>query len=132
MDPRDTYRLLPKDPEIVRRVYQVMHRREQAALRKEAAEVATWSAMGSRRLRLPDGTHIQYKIPKLSYHYWGKRLGYECWEDHQFVHEFLRDNPQCRVTSEALNATILSGWAPTSPAARLYRNLQSLESAKSA
>lgn len=32
-----------------------------------------------------------------SYHYWGKRLGYECWRDNQFLEEYLRDNPQCRV-----------------------------------
>jgi hypothetical protein len=28
---------------------------------------------------------------------WGIRLGYECWEDKQFLKEFLRDNPEVAV-----------------------------------
>jgi hypothetical protein len=28
---------------------------------------------------------------------WGVRLGYECWEDKQFLKEFLRDNPEVAV-----------------------------------
>jgi hypothetical protein len=33
-------------------------------------------------------------IPLDSWHYWGHRLGYECWEDKTFLREFLRDNPE--------------------------------------
>lgn len=36
-------------------------------------------------------------IPPESYHYWGQRLGYECWNDKQFMAEFLRDNPECGI-----------------------------------
>lgn len=37
----------------------------------------------------------QYKgeIPAQAYHYWGQRLGYQCWKDSKFVNEFFRDNP---------------------------------------
>lgn len=34
------------------------------------------------------------------YHYWGQRLGYECWDDPQFCAEFRRDNPDVRVRTE--------------------------------
>ncbi len=47
-------------------------------------------------------------IPPTSYHYWGQRLGYECWEDAQFVREFLRDNEVCRVRSRPANTVV--GW----------------------
>lgn len=38
-------------------------------------------------------------IPPTAFHYWGQRLGYECWEDKQFVLEFLRDNPETAVNN---------------------------------
>lgn len=31
------------------------------------------------------------------YHYWGTRLGYECWSDDEFIEEFIRDNESVRV-----------------------------------
>lgn len=37
------------------------------------------------------------EIPADAYHYWGQRLGYECWKDKQFMREFLRDNPELAV-----------------------------------
>jgi len=40
---------------------------------------------------------IKLSVPPLAYHYWGQRLGYECWADKQFQNEFLRDNPGVRV-----------------------------------
>lgn len=45
-------------------------------------------------------------IPGVAYHYWGQRLGYECWEDKQFIKEFLRDNPEVAVTNYAKKAAV--------------------------
>jgi len=42
------------------------------------------------------------------YHYWGQRLGYECWDDKQFFKEFLRDNEDCRVKSRSMKTQV--GW----------------------
>ena len=81
------------------------------------------SHTAQRGVRLPDGTHMAYKIPRVAYDAWGRKLGYECWDDAQFVHEFLRDNPECRVHAEAANPTILSGWAP-SERVKKYRKLK--------
>jgi hypothetical protein len=52
------------------------------------------------------GQHIMRVTPE-SYHYWGNRLGYECWGDRGFRKEFLRDNPEARVKYTARKQTIL-------------------------
>ena len=49
---------------------------------------------------------LSMRIPVDSYHYWGQRLGYACWKDNKFVAEFLRDNPECKVNSKAVNTTV--------------------------
>lgn len=109
------------DEEMAQKVFQTFREREE---RTYARALKAWKARShtaKRMLRMPDGTHIAYKIPTIAYHHWGKRYGYECWDDAGFVHEFLRDNPGCRVISEAVNPTILSGWAPSSKYAKAYR-----------
>ena len=44
-----------------------------------------------------DGGEVQFQIQPVFYHYWGQRLGYECFEDPQFVRELIRDNPEIRI-----------------------------------
>lgn len=60
---------------------------------------------GRERFFLDDkkgsGGHVKMMIPPVSYHYWGQRLGYKCWQDKQFCAEFLRDNPAARVISRS-------------------------------
>lgn len=38
------------------------------------------------------------RLDPMLYHYWGSRLGYDCWKDKQFKKEILRDNENARVT----------------------------------
>lgn len=52
-------------------------------------------------------------IPASAYHFWGQKLGYDCWNDKKFMQEFLRDNPQCRVNSGGTKE-ISVGWVPSS------------------
>lgn len=40
------------------------------------------------------------RIPGVAFHFWGQKLGYDCWKDDGFLQEFLRDNPECRVNSK--------------------------------
>lgn len=40
---------------------------------------------------------LRMRIDSTLYHYWGQRLGYECWKDSQFLREIERDNPEARV-----------------------------------
>lgn len=57
---------------------------------------------GERRLlhsRDGNGGEVKMMIDPYSYHFWGQRLGYQCWQDATFCREFLRDNPEARVRS---------------------------------
>ena len=42
-----------------------------------------------------------------AYFYWAMREGYECWNDKGFMREYLRDNPEVRVKSQARQTTVL-------------------------
>lgn len=46
-----------------------------------------------------------------AFHYWGQRLGYECWRDPQFLREFERDNPAVRVKCGGTRMQV--GYTPT-------------------
>jgi hypothetical protein len=59
------------------------------AVAREARKESRTSSIGQHRAR----------IESTSYHYWGKRLGYDCWNDRKFLKEYLRDNPESRVKS---------------------------------
>lgn len=56
---------------------------------------------------------LKARIPVQAWHYWGLRLGYECWEDNQFLEEFLRDNPETAVFNytkrTCVNGAIFTG-----------------------
>ncbi len=51
---------------------------------------------------------LKARIPVSAFHYWGHRLGYECWEDKQFVNEFIRDNPEVAVRNR-MKRTMVNG-----------------------
>ncbi|MDR1280299.1 MAG: hypothetical protein LBK99_05710 [Opitutaceae bacterium] len=73
------------------------------AERRVRAEVELASAARSGGLRRAGadtgagGFYQKAQIHAESYHYWGQRLGYECWDDPQFMREYLRDVPAARV-----------------------------------
>ena len=46
-----------------------------------------------------------------AFHYWGRRLGYECWRDKQFLDEFERDNPAVRVKCGGTKVQV--GYTPS-------------------
>jgi hypothetical protein len=45
-------------------------------------------------------------IPADAYHYWGQRLGYECWDDKQFMTEFFQQNPETAVRNRVKRTTV--------------------------
>jgi len=114
--------LLPQNEEMIVRVHQRQQERYRQALEREKREAGKWNQNGVRAVRKPDGTHMKFRIPKLTYIMWQKKLGDECWDDAGFVHDFLRDNPQFRVTSIAENPTV--GWTPGSVTAKRYRQMR--------
>lgn len=56
---------------------------------------------------------LKARIPPTAYHFWGQKLGYDCWNDNGFMREFLRDNPECKVNSGGTKE-ISVGWVPSS------------------
>jgi hypothetical protein len=90
-------------PSILREVERVLingWRREEVLARAEAKQNAIYGH--SHEASNIDGVgQMVARIPPSSYHYWGKRLGYDCWQDDQFLKEFLRDNPEVAVRNYA-------------------------------
>lgn len=56
---------------------------------------------------------MRLSIEPTAFHYWGRRLGYECWRDKQFLNEFERDNPAARVRQNG-GTKMQFGYEPTS------------------
>ena len=54
---------------------------------------------------------LRARIPLTAVHFWGQKLGYECWNDQAFMDEFLRDNPELEVNSGGTKE-IHVGWTP--------------------
>tara|TARA_Y100001968_G_scaffold94323_1_gene84734 strand:- start:2368 stop:2790 length:423 start_codon:yes stop_codon:yes gene_type:complete len=71
--------------------------REHDTSRVNQSEVVAREARNESRIS-GIGQH-RARIESTSYHYWGKRLGYDCWNDRKFIKEYLRDNPESRVNS---------------------------------
>lgn len=71
-------------------------------LRKRMAEQQTndLGKVNHSRHRSLDGVgQLKCRVDADSYHYWGQRLGYQCWADKNFVDEYMKRNPYCRVNS---------------------------------
>jgi len=83
-------------------------RQRRIAEASDKVEYAAIDGLGQRTL----------SIDPTAYHYWGQRLGYDCWNDAQFRREFARDNPEARVKCRgAHRLTVLNRWGkPLNPA----------------
>lgn len=119
-------KLLPESEEMIMKVHKLQQERYRRALARERKEAEKWSHLGIRKVRMPDGTHMKFRVPRLTYMMWQKKLGDECWDDAGFVHDYLKWNPQFRVTSKAVNP--LSGWTPQSEYAKAYRRIRGQKS----
>lgn len=42
---------------------------------------------------------LRMRVPGDAFHFWGQKLGYDCWNDANFLREYERDNPQVKVNS---------------------------------
>lgn len=56
--------------------------------------------LGQNRRSLEGLGRPRLEVDTWAFHYWGQRLGYKCWKDPQFLREFERDNPACRVKAK--------------------------------
>ena len=65
---------------------------------------------------------LRMRIAPEAYHYWGKRLGYECWDDEQFLREFERDNESVRIHSRSEKVSVLAPGPIPEPDAKYLVN----------
>ncbi|MDH3834627.1 MAG: hypothetical protein OES34_10795 [Nitrosopumilus sp.] len=72
---------------------------EPAAYEQALREQNQAAAANQDRVYMAGDGYKRMVVHPRWYHYWGRRLGYECWEDNQFLHEFERDNECVRVRS---------------------------------
>jgi len=73
--------------------------------KKEAMQSAVFR--NANEARSVEGIgQLDMQIPADAYHYWGQRLGYECWDDETFKKEFKRDNPEVAVRNYAKKTVV--------------------------
>lgn len=102
-------------------LHELDYRRRRRYERALATQRAAARLQGERKpIRGGDvGGEVDFQLHPVFYHYWGQRLGYECFDDPQFVRELKRDNPEVRVVTR--NDRIVSGYgskansAPNAP-----------------
>lgn len=77
------------------------------------SQMAAIGRAGQDRVFMSDGRNsvgfLNSQVHAASFHYWGQRLGYKCWDDPAFMREYLRDNPYARVQSRPRNPTFRVG-----------------------
>lgn len=49
---------------------------------------------------------LKARIPLSAFHYWGHRLGYECWNDEEFTNDFIRHNPEIAVNNRVKRSVV--------------------------
>lgn len=91
---------------------------QQQRIRLATVQMAQAAKAGGERRFIQgqdgDGGEVKMMIHPISYHYWGQRLGYECWDqDSDFVREYLRDNPAARVRSRGEHLQVQVGGLGT-------------------
>lgn len=82
-------------------------RMEEVKAKAQAKQLAAFGHSNEAR-SLEGIGELRARIPEQAYHYWGLRLGYECWQDKQFMNEFLRDNPESAVRNR-VKRTMVGG-----------------------
>lgn len=50
---------------------------------------------------------LEREIPETSWHFWGQKLGYQCWSDKKFLAEWDRDNPQYKVAYQSSKQAVM-------------------------
>jgi glycine cleavage system pyridoxal-binding protein P len=71
-------------------------RMQEAASYTQAKQFAAFNH--ANEAKSIDGVgELKARIPISAYHYWGTRLGYECWNDKSFVDDYIKHNPEIAI-----------------------------------
>ena len=82
------------------------HARQVTAHFRQEQHAREWQgAVGVDGLGAPEMV-----IDATAFHFWGARLGYECWDDPTFCREMMRDNPAMKVKTAPAKTTIVNQW----------------------
>jgi hypothetical protein len=82
-------------------------RLQEVEAKKQAKQLAAFGH--ANEAKAIDGVgQLVARIPPAAFHYWGIRLGYECWEDKQFMSDFLKHNPEVAVRNR-VKRTVVNG-----------------------
>jgi hypothetical protein len=97
---------IPSD--LIDEVKEELRYRKMMELSAAMQEQALAARLGNERYCLEYGEQ-ELMVHPVFYHYWGQRLGYDCWQDQAFLHEFWRDNEMCRVKNKSRKTTVFMG-----------------------
>jgi hypothetical protein len=83
-------------------------------VRAESTNKQIGAATHQEEVKALEGVgRLRMEIEPTSYHFWGQKLGYQCWKDGTFLREYERDNPACRVKSTGTRLQVGFGSAPS-------------------
>lgn len=101
---------VPEDVmEMVKANLRDMAEAQLAVAEEKQRKAAAWhQQMRTHEATTVDGVgQLIMRITPEAFHYWGQRLGYNCWGDGTFRKEFLRDNESVRVKYQPRTASII-------------------------
>ena len=93
----------------------------QASVRQRKLAQAEQVVSNGTRKNLSFG-RLRMRITPEAYHYWGKRRGYDAWDDEQFLREFERDNESVRINSRSEKVSVLAPGPIHDPDAKYLVN----------
>lgn len=97
----------------IREAKAIIRRQQLERLHAAEDEQALAAKAGRERWNMKDG-YVEASIHPAFFHYWGRRLGYECWDrENDFFKAFLNQNEACRNINQSRNATVTVAWAPS-------------------
>ena len=117
------------DPRVVQELVQGRHAKDALTLQRAPENQLRLAQENQGDWRSLDGPGAPtLSITPEAYHYWGQRFsydaqgnyigdGYACWRDKQFLAEFKRDNPECRISAKGTRVQVGSAGDVKSPAA---------------
>jgi hypothetical protein len=96
----------------VREVAAAVQRLQEKRAHQCRAELPAIARAGGEARPIGKEGRVDMRIHPTSFHYWGQRLGYQCWDDGGFVREYKRDVPEARVRTVSSRTTLSLHSAP--------------------
>lgn len=80
-------------------------RMQEAAAYTQASQMAAFRHQNAAS-SIEGVWELKAQIPLSAFHYWGQRLGYECWNDKEFLNDYIKQNPEVAVTNRVKRTTV--------------------------